>query len=41
MFRHCSADAWVIAEAFEEVQGPVWVRQVGEWEEAVEGVVGA
>lgn len=39
MFCHCGADAGIVAEAFEEFEGAFWAGQVGEWEEAVEGVV--
>lgn len=41
VFGHCGADAWVIAEAFEELEGSVWVGEIGEWEQAVEGVAAA
>ena len=39
MFLHGVADARVVAEADEEGEAPLWVGEVGEGEEAVEGVV--
>lgn len=40
MLGHGCADAWVVAESFEEFERAFGVREVGEWEETVEGVVG-
>lgn len=41
VLAHCGPDARVVAQPPEVLEAALWVREVGQWEQLVEGVLGA